>query len=217
MWPQIRAVLIAVHLIVITALALPAPDGGMDRNAWKNPTVQAELQSWTQSLNSCGIDITQPELEDRLWHTASAYMNARGTVLGPFLPYCEYCGTDQSWRMFVAPHRFPTTLHIDVAEGGTWRPVYVERDRRYTWLGRQLDSYRFRSVLFRLGWPGYEGEFDRFAHWVVRQAAKDFPEAGRVRVRLLKSRTRSPEKVRAGAAIETEVALSVELPLGVRL
>jgi hypothetical protein len=216
MWPQIRAALVALHVIVITLLALPAPEGGMDRNAWKNPTVQGELRAWTDSLNACGIDITQPELEDRLWHAANAYMNARGTVLGPLSPYCEYCGTDQSWRMFVAPHRYPTTLHIAIAEGGAWRPAYVERDPRYTWLARQLDSYRFRSVAFRLGWPGYEGEFDRLAHWVARRAANDFPDAGRVRVSLVKSRTRSPEEVRAGAATETEVVLSVELPPGAR-
>ena len=30
MWPHIRAALIALHLIIITLLALPSPEGGMD-------------------------------------------------------------------------------------------------------------------------------------------------------------------------------------------
>lgn len=213
MWPQIRAVLITLHIVAITLLAIPAPDGGLDRKAWNNPTVQAELKEWTENLNACGIDLSQQELEDQLWRGSHAYMEVRNEVLGPFLPYYIYCGTFQAWRMFVAPHRYPTALHIEIAEHGVWRPVYVERDPRHGWLGRQLDSHRFRSVVFRFGWPGYEGEFDRFAHWVAHRAAADFPEAQRVRIRLVKSRTRSPQEVRAGQAPETEVVQSIELPL----
>lgn len=213
MWPQIRAALIALHVIAITLLALPAPDGGMDRETWKNPTVQEEFKNWTQTLNACGLDITQQELEDRLWAASQTYMDARSDVLQPFLPYYNYCGTFQAWRMFVGPHRYPAVLHIDVSEGGVWRPVYIERDAHHRWLGRQLDSYRFRATLFRLGWPAYEGEFDHFARWVGRQAARDFPDADRVRVRLYRSRTRSPQEVRAGAPTEGEFGHTVELPL----
>lgn len=216
MWPQVRAALVAIHLVIITALALPAPEGGLNRNAWKDPTVQGELQAWAETLNSWGIEVTPPELEEQLWRAANTYMTARGTVLSPVLPYCEYCGTDQGWRMFVAPHRHPTTLHIEIAENGEWRPVYIERDPTHDWRGRQLDSYRFRSVVFRLGWPGYEGEFDRLAHWVARQAATDFPGAERIRVRLVRSRTRSPEEVRSGVNPDSEVARSVELPIGAK-
>jgi hypothetical protein len=45
MWPHIRTVLVTLHLIAITLLALPAPEGGMDRQSWQNPTVQEELHA----------------------------------------------------------------------------------------------------------------------------------------------------------------------------
>jgi hypothetical protein len=209
MWPHVRAALITAHLVAVTLMAIPAPDGGTDRTAWHDPTVRGELKAWADALG------TAPEvLEDRLWNLTQGYMAARGEALSPFGPYYEYCGTLQSWRMFVAPHRFPTTLHIDVREDGTWRPVYVERDPRHRWLGRVLDSYRFRSVIFRFGWPGWEGEFEAFARWVAKRATADFPGADAVRVRLWKAPTPSPDEVRAGTVPAGEFTLAVEVPFG---
>jgi hypothetical protein len=140
-------------------------------------------------------------------------MAIRSEVLQPFLPYYHYCGTFQGWRMFVGPHRYPLVLHIEVAEHGQWRPIYIERDTQYRWRARQLNSYRFRAVLFRLGWPGYEGELKRLAHWVATEAARDFPEAEQVRLRFYQRRTPSPDEVRAGAPITGEFGPALEVPL----
>ena len=55
-------------------------------------------------------------------------------------------------------------------------------------------------------------DFMGFARFIGRQAARDFPRADRVRVRLMKQRTPSPEEVRAGIEPETE-ATGVEMSL----
>jgi len=212
-WLHIRAVFVTLHLLVITLMALPTPEGGLDRASWQDPTVQDELTAWTHTLNRCGIDVTREALEDWLWTLAVRYVRVRHTVFNPVSPYNEACGTGQSWCMFVAPHRYPTLLHIDIEEGGSWRPVYIERSDEHTYLSRELDSYRFRSVIFRFGWPGFEDDLERFARWVQRRATQDFPNAERVRVRLFKSRTRSPEEVRDNVAVEGEFVRTVELPL----
>ncbi len=214
MWiAHLRGVLVILHLLAITLVALPAPEGGMDRQTWKDPTVGGELAAWTERLNGWSIAVTEPQLEDHLWHFSTGYMHARERVLEPFRSYYDYCGTYQSWRMFVAPHRYPTRLHIDVEEQGGWRPVYLERDRAHDWLGSQLDHHRFRSAIFRFGWHGYEHEYNRFAHWVVGRAAHDFPEAAQVRIRLSKYRTLSPEEVRTGRRPEADFVQPVVLPL----
>jgi hypothetical protein len=214
MWfAHIRRVFVALHLVAITLMALPAPEGGMDRAAWRDPTVQDELSAWTDRLNQCHIAVTRPELEDLLWRAGVDYMNARDKVLRPFGLYYELCGTAQSWRMFVAPHRYPARLEIDIDQGGGWRPVYIERDRQHDWLGRQLDSYRFRSVIFRFEWPGYENDYQRFADWVAAKAGRDFPEAQAVRIRLFKYRTLSPDELRAGQQVEGEYIQAIALPL----
>src|SRR5262249_8579107 len=119
----------------------------------------------------------------------------------PFDEYYALCGTMQSWRMFAGPHRYPTRLEIDVEQDGRWRAVYVQRNPEYDWLRARLDHYRFRPVLYRFGWyhdvPGY-ADYENFANWVSAHARGDFPAADRVRVRLYKARTASPEETRAG-------------------
>jgi hypothetical protein len=201
-WPQARAALIALHMLALGLLAFPAPSGGMSRSAWKDPTVQAELQAWNARFASLGVELTQQEFEDRLWELASAYMKARQAVLDPFEPYHDYMGTWQSWRMFVAPHRFPAALEIDVEEAGVWRPVYVERSREHAWMGSIFDHDRMRSEVFRYSWAKYKGSWRPFGQWVARNAARDFPGAQRVRVRYLRYKTLDPEQARAGEEIE---------------
>jgi hypothetical protein len=215
-FPHIRALLVGLHIVAITAMAFPAPGEGMVRSAWKDPTVRVELDRWHALFARCGIDWTREQFEEGLWEAASTYMNTRARILDPFGPYYEWCGTMQSWRMFTGPHRFPSRLWIEVEEQQTWRPVYVQRHAVHDWLAWYLDRYRFRPVLYRFSWyrhvPGYQG-IDEFARWVARHAARDFPDAERVRVRLHTFRTPSPEAVRAGEPIEGEFATGVVVPL----
>ena len=141
---HLRAILIVLHLVAITWLALPAPGEGLSRWAWRDPTVQEELADWTARLNRWGYPITQAQFEDDLYNVASTYESVRNWPVPVFGYYYGLCGTFQSWRMFAGPHRYPSRLLIDVDEGGTWRPVYVQRDPEHSWLAMQLDHYRMR-------------------------------------------------------------------------
>jgi len=200
---QGRAVFVMVHLIAVILMAIPAPAGGMKKNAWADPTVQAEFAAWTARFNALGAGITQEEFEAQLWEFALGFMKVRTEVLKPFQPYYHWCGTWQTWRMFIAPHRYPAQLHIEVMEGsgGTdreWKTVYVARSSEHDWLKAQLDQERMRSAMFRYGWSSYRRTYGEFADWVARRAAVEFPEASLVRLRMWKQRTRSPEEVREG-------------------
>ena len=195
-WRQLRAVLVLLHLTAIVLLASPSPGAGMRRSAWKDPTVQSEFSAWTARFNAMGWQIDQHTLEDELWAFATAWERRRAVVVGPFETYARHAGAGQSWRMFVAPHRFPTALHIDVQEDGVWRTVYQERSPEHTWLGPYLDHDRFRSAIFRFGWSHYVRSYQDFADWVAVQAARDFPNASAVRCRMYKVRSPSPAEVR---------------------
>ncbi len=196
-WAHIRAVLVAFHVLAVVLMALPAPSGGMRRSAWKDPTVQAELTAWADRL---GQD--HQVFEDRLWEVATAFMDLRHAVLAPFQPYYRYAGTTQSWRMFVAPHRYPARLHIDIDRGEGWEPVYVARHPEHDWLGHHLDHDRMRSAVFRYAWKHYRRMFRLFSDWLAIEAARDFPEASRIRVRYFKYKTLSPAEALAGAEPE---------------
>jgi hypothetical protein len=213
-WPHVRAALVLLHALAITLLALPAPEGAMDRAAWQQPTVQQELKNWADGLNSVGFNVSPQELEDRLWKLADGYMSLRDTATSPFDRYYEYCGTYQGWRMFSGPQMYPARLHIDIEERGQWRPVFVERDPQHRWLASELDSYRFRAFRFRLAnMSGFESEYQLFARWVAVRASRDFPDADRVRVSLFRYTLRTPAEVRAGEAEQGEFEQVIELPL----
>jgi hypothetical protein len=216
---QVRAVLVALHLLAITLLALPSAGEGTARWAWKDPTVQHEFAAWTARLNGLGVRVTQEEFEDDLWAFDSTYESVRGRVTGPFNHYYAECGTFQSWRMFAGPQRYPSRLHIDVQEAGAWKPIYVQRDPDHAWLAGQLDQYRMRPVLYRLSWYRHVPEFDDFrvlSRWVAARAARDFPEASRVRVHFFTFRSPPPDEVRAGEPVEGEFTTEEVLDLGGR-
>ena len=210
---HLRVVLVLFHLGAIFLMAFPAPGGAMKRAAWKDPTVQQEFQAWTGRLNGWGIEVSQEELEDELWKVAVQYTEGRSKILKPFKPYYKYTGTTQSWRMFVAPHRFPAKLEIHVKIDGEWQPAYIARDPEHNWQGRALDHDRFRSAIFRFSWSSYAKTYRSFQTWVGTRAAVDFPQASHVRTRFQKYKTASPEQVKTDTRPAPKVILERVQPL----
>ncbi len=210
-----RAIFVALHLVAVTAMALPSVGGGMNRAAWKNPTVHDEFRLWTERLNGVGIPWTQSELEDGLWELAVGYERGRDTVLRPFRPYYRMFGTWQSWRMFVAPHRYPGRLEIEVDRGDGWEHVYVARSGEHAWMRSWLDHDRTRGAVFRYSWKHYRNPRRQFADWVSVQAAATFVDAHRLRVSFMRYKTPSPEDVRAGREPEATRVLIEERDLRV--
>jgi hypothetical protein len=206
-------VLLALHVLAITLMAIPAPAGAMDRADWKTPLVQDEFSAWAERLSSWGLAVTPAELEEALWDASQWFMKVRRKVLAPFQPYYRWCGTNQGWRMFVGPNLYPVRLHIDVEEAGRWRPVYVERDPEHTWFGRRLDHEHLRTAVFTMAFFRYDDRMTEFAHWVAVRAARDFPRADRVRVRVYQFRTRSPQEVREDRPTQGKFVLTRELEL----
>ncbi len=197
---HLRAALLLLHLGAVSVAALPSAGEGLRRSAWKNPTVRAEFTAWADRLTKLGLATDPDALEDTAYGFARSWHAVHLALLRPFRPYYTCCGTYQSWRMFVAPHRYPARLHVDVDRGAGWEPIYVARSRDHRWRSRLLDTDRFRTLLFRYAWPHYRraGRYDALVRWLSRQAARDFPDGERLRVRMFTYRTRSPEEVRAG-------------------
>ena len=199
---HVRGVLVALHLLAISLIAFPAPGGAMNQSSWKDPTVQAELGAWRARLASVGWELTPEEFEAGLWAWASSFMDARTAVLAPFQPYYRYCGTWQSWRMFVAPHRFPAVLELDVEQGGEWVPIYRARSSTHDWRKSAFDHERMRSLVFRMGWPKYGREWRRFGAWAANEVARDYPDASQLRARFFKYRTLSAAERLEGVEVD---------------
>ena len=193
-WPQVRAVLVAFHLVAITLSALPSPEGGLNRGTWSDPTVQAEFKAWAGRF---GMD--KQAFEDRLWVFASSYGRGYKQLLAPIDPYEELVGSEQSWKMFIAPHRFPTRLEIaGRAEDGAWDVLFYESSSTATWRRDVLRLERLRSAIFRWGWPNYSTAWGRGCAALAGLAFGDFPALHEVRCRFWKARSPSPEEATSG-------------------
>ena len=187
------------HVVAVSLAAFPSVGtAGLNRSAWGQPTVQGEFRAWSGRLAALGIHLTPSELEDRLWTIANDSEAVREDVLTPFQPYYRYCGTWQSWKMFVAPHRHPAKLHVDIQRDGQWQPVYEARSDEHRWRADQLGHIRTRAVLFRYAWAGYGERYRALARWIARRAGEDFPQAERVRIRYYGYRTPTPQEARRG-------------------
>jgi len=208
---HLRALLVGFHLVAVGLMAVPAPEGAMNRENWKDATVQAELQTWTHKLSHIGISVTVPQLEHHLWGTGRALNQQRTQLLEPFQPYYQFAGTHQSWRMFVAPHRFPAKLEVDIKEKGTWKTIFRQNDPELAWQGQLFNDSRMRSILFRYSWSTYRKHYRQLGRWVANQAGRDFPDARMVRLSWFKYQTLSPEQVRANERVVTQQVRPIEL------
>jgi hypothetical protein len=212
---HLAVLLVGIHLVAITLQALPSPNGGLQRADWAQPTVQGELSAWAGRLQAVGVALTPSDLEEGLFSVAVKYARWHQAVIAPFQPYYRYAGTTQSWRMFVAPHRYPSRMQVRIYEGTTWQVVYEERHPTARWMGTALDHDRFRAAIFRYGWgQKYPRQFADLVAWLQVYAARDFPEATRLEVRFLGGKTPSPEEARAGAGRPDKVTRSKVVPLG---
>ena len=189
LWPHLRAALVLFHLTAVVLMAIPAPEGGMDRKQWEEPMVQEEFQTWATMLH-----VETRPFQDFLWELAVKFMDVRYRVLQPFRKYYEWAGTDQSWRMFVAPARQPTRVRVEVVFPDETRTLYLQNDPNHTWNARIFESYRYRSLLFRYGWPQYGEHMQQFSWWVARQLKPVYPTALKTRVTVERHRTPTPEQ-----------------------
>lgn len=193
-WPHLRTLLITVHLFAICLKAIPAPEGGMNKRDWQNPTVQAELKTWTNTFNSIGIEITTPELEQHLWTLAKEYMSVRRSILKPFKKYYQHVGADQNWRLFVAPHMYPSKLNIDIYIDGKWETAY-QPFSEHQWEAQLIETSRFRPTIFRYSWNRYKSHYKKMGNYFAKRAAKAFPNATKMRTRWWQQKSASPEQI----------------------
>jgi len=193
-----RVAFVSFHLFAVGLMAFPSASGGLRRSSWDNPTVKAELRSWSERLQGVtGRSWTQDQFEDRLFSFATGWEDGRRALLDPLRHYYDHAGTAQSWRMFVAPHMHPSDLRADVKIDGSWQPI-LGPDAKEPWRPRLMGHERIRSMRFRYAWKHYRTPMGKFSKWMAREVAQEYPDASRIRIYYVHWDTLTPEQVRAG-------------------
>ena len=201
-WPQIRAALIAAHVASIVVLSVPGKGMLTNPRAWDTPNARAELAAWSDRLGRMGIATSPEALGADVLRIGTAVGTWRDRIAWPFSHYAQLTGARQGWQMFLRPQQHPAELHVDVLVDGQWQALVRPWDPESTWRARQRAHNRVRKLLGRFARTFYPSRYDSVARWFARHAARDFPAATDVRVRLWRYRSPSPAQRMAGTLPE---------------
>lgn len=190
---HLRAILVLLHVLVITVLSFPAPVGGMTKKAFADPVAQANFESYAGALRALGLDVEKAELETWLWENGNRLIALRRELVAPTLPYQKWTGAEQGWRMFGMVNRRPAWLVIEVQEGEAWRTVYRCRSDEFTWRREQFDQERMRAVVNAWSWRTRKPGYEQFGVWIAQKASVDFPQASHLRMHMQQVTLPPPE------------------------
>ena len=214
LWPHLRLVFILYHLGAVVLYALPPPQEIDRPETWKKPSRQHALRSWSNFFAELGLEVSPAALEEAALSFGLKYVPLREAILRPFRPYVTYTGTRQGWLMFSRPQMKPAQLVIEISrEGGDWEILYIRNSDRYAWRAAQFNHNRLRKLHGRLPRDSHRAAFEDLAQWIGRRAAEEFPDHTKVRVRLFRVETLSPEATRRGDEPETSVIRNRTLSL----
>lgn len=206
LWPHLRALFIAFHVIAVIVLSLPSPSSVGNRGAWNTANNKRAMAIWAERLSWLGYQHGD-ELEADLWDLTQSYIATRRTFIRPFQRYADVTGSYQGWRMFAVPQRHPAEMHIDIREsaaGGSpgepadWRPIYRPHSDEYAYWRSELTHNRLRKTQGRFARSNRTWLYHLFADFLAIRVARDHPGADEIRFRLYRYPTRTPEQVRAG-------------------
>lgn len=194
---HLLAAFVAWHALAMLVSSLPSPGRGMDRSYWKDPTVQVELTTWAGMLHA-----NPGTFQDQVFEAAKLVQGAKNTAYAPFKPWLKATNTAQSWKMFVAPHRFPARPEIQVrGEGGEWETVYLEGDPSATWRLERFATERMRAATFAWGWPQADARWRAACGAFAEELFDERSGVEAVRCRYLKRQSPSAAEVMAGKVV----------------
>lgn len=197
-WPQVRAVLVGLHVLSLVILSLPDAGAVHSRRRWRTANARADLRQWAERLRGWGLDTDERRLARTLWDMGSAYLQVQQPIAAPFGWYARITGSRQAWRMFASPQRHPAELHVELERGGSWQTIYAPHSDEFTWNRRQFEHNRFRKFFGRFARGFVPRHYEQAARWIAARAAREHPDATRVRIRLYRYDSLPPDRVLAG-------------------
>lgn len=178
--PHLRGVLVAVHLLAITAGSLPVlvDERILTPETWKDPVAVQEFRRWSDALGRIGIERSVDDVGAMLWDVASSILRFQRNAQAPFQGYYREAGTRQRWRMFPASVEETPRFRIDVQRDGRWETIYRMGDPDRAWGREHFDRDRVRAALNLYAWGLYPESYEQFVDWIAARA----PGEGQVRV-----------------------------------
>lgn len=198
---QLLAVLILAHLAQITISSVPLPDRTITNI---RPRHRQFILGWGAPLLALGLSDSKEDFVADTIRLNNTIASARARLLRPISRWQKYSGTKQGWGMFggVLPQGGRLQVHVRTGDG-EWTRLFEDHSDA-DWMDNLLNQGRFRGVrsAYSSRVQSRRKQYNRFATWLARHAAEDFPEATEFRMRYQQVIIARPEVIRAQGGLE---------------
>jgi hypothetical protein len=189
-WKKLRALLIVVAIGFNVVGAYPTP-GDITEEKLREGTARKELMRWVKRVRSVGIDTDAERLGRWYAGFAQGINRTRDFVMAPMMPFMEFTGTQQGWRLFALPNERPHVLRVVGEREGKRRVLYETWNRSRPYLAETLEFRRVRA-LYNPSSVGPPNTYDAFCRRLSERVFEDKPELDSLTVLLEQRRTTLP-------------------------
>ncbi len=189
-WEVVRGGLLACVIAWQLVESLPAIPT-ISPEMLRRPEAQLELSRWQGAFGQLGIEVQRQELVSLARGFGDA-MHRVHRVFDPLDPVAELLGVGQGWGLFAQADDVPGRLEIEVfAAGGASEVVYRRLDPDRTWRAERW-AYRRMRAAYDQDVGRVASVFRRFTEVVAATRFAEDPDAVRVVVRIVPTRTQVP-------------------------
>jgi hypothetical protein len=182
-WARIRALLIAIALVVELTHSLP--DRAVDAQRLERPEAQRIVNESDRWLAAVGLSPGRPALGRMVRRGSEQLVAARALVLRPFEPLFRLTVTGQQWGLFLLGTRECFRIHVEVRRAGSaWRELYRAQGDGPAWLSRLLRYRRVRGIYNPGSRSGPRGQYEGFVHALAREVLARDRQLNELRVRM---------------------------------
>jgi hypothetical protein len=204
-WPQVRAVLVTLHIVAVALVALPAPSGSSRLISVDDPRFASEVHPWARLFH-----LSDEEFAGKAAAVRGAWVAARARVVHPFEEYLSLVGAQQPWHMFSTPQRVPVRLLIEARAGdGEWQ--WISGVPAGRWRPSLFRNERMRSLVNNVQHNGYWPLAERLCERLSADLFADEPAWREARCRVVAAPSPS-WRARVEAPPVVEWASPVERP-----
>lgn len=193
LWPQLRAVLVALHVLIVVAMSVPSPEGMSERLLQRESRA---FKPWVEALARVGF---APETSTTIiLRGGRALEKVEDTAEKLGAPYVAVCGVAQSWRMFSQSPPRGVRVEMLLYEDDRWTRIYANTDPHARWRAGLWEQGRVRGLMRELGNDPSQDWWRAMAETAARRAAADFPDATVFRMQAVPTRSPPPERIEDG-------------------
>jgi hypothetical protein len=164
----------------------------MNQKTLQEENIQANFRDWSATAQGLGIDLDPKDIEELSFTWGNRVLGVREQTLAPFRPYYKYAGTVQRWQMFGYLNRSPGRIEVATCTKPNkrlcartdWQWRFIMGSDDADWMRSRMEQERIRAIVSSFAWKKRKGHFNAVGRWLATQAARDFPDAKILRVRM---------------------------------